>query len=119
MNNVFRNLLQKLGLAKPYKIQTFTYFIPSPPSRKSGYREKQFDKVFYEFINRGYRVLDTKTQVSTGADSSGMWVLFTVQATNPEAEALDLDSFFIDQVVTELPEMEKEEQIEGLYQINS
>jgi len=119
MKNIVRRILTPLGLARPFKIQTFTYYIPSPPHRKTGYREKQFDKVFFEFINRGYKILNTQTQASTGQDSSGMWVIFTVQAQTEEANSLDLDSFFNDQVCSDINEIAQEETIEGLYQINS
>lgn len=121
MKKIVQRLLLALGLrSETYKIQSFTYFIPSPPSRKSGYREKHFDKVFYEFINRGYKILDMKTQSSSGAESSGMWIIFTIQATNKESDRLDLDSFFNDQVLSQDElKSSKEETIEGLYQINS
>ena len=116
MKNIVHNLLIKLGLSKPYKVQTFTYYIPSPPNRKSGYREKQFDKLFYQFINMGYSIIDMKTQSSTGEGSSGMWVLFVVQATNKKADSLDLDLELNDQFSDK---KSGEESIDGLYQINN
>lgn len=61
------------------KIHSFTYFIPAPPKRQSGYREKQFDKVFFEFINRGFEILSVHTQALSGHDQPGMWVMITVQ----------------------------------------
>ena len=79
-----------LGLNN-YKIQTFTYYIPAPPSRDSGYREKQFDKVFYEFINKGFDIIDIKTQSHSSQNAQGMWVLVTVRATNKESSKLDLE----------------------------
>ena len=118
MNIIVRSVLESLNLVKPFRIQTFTYYIPAPPPRKTGYREKQFDKVFYEFINIGYRILDTKTQSNTSENGSGMWIIFTVQATNIEAEALNLDSFFNDQILDEI-EVSEDETVEGLYQINT
>ena len=101
---------------KDYKIQSFTYFIPSPPARSSGYREKQFDKLFYEFINRGYKILNFETQASSaGEKHSGMWVLFVVQATNAEAEALNLNEILHDEVKGRA---QVKEEIEGLYYID-
>jgi hypothetical protein len=77
-----------------FKIQTFTYFIPAPKPRKTGYREKQFDKLFYEFINLGYKIIDFKTQQCvSGQEASGMWVIFILQAKNAQAEVLNLDKF--------------------------
>ncbi|MFT6069352.1 MAG: hypothetical protein ACJAT2_003594 [Bacteriovoracaceae bacterium] len=118
MNIIVRRVLESLNLVKPFRIQTFTYYIPAPPPRKTGYREKQFDKVFYNFINSGYRILDTKTQSNTGENGSGMWVIFTVQATNKKAEALDFDTFLNEQVLDEI-EVSEDETVEGLYQINN
>lgn len=94
-----RNLIH--SLFKPtnnFKIQSFTFFIPSPPARSSGYREKQFDKLFYAFINRGYEVISLNTQSSLGTNQSGMWVICLVRALNSEAEKLNLEDFQADTV---------------------
>ena len=110
------NLIKSfLGLDKNYKIQSFTFFIPSPPPRSTGYREKQFDKVFYEFINKGYRILNFTTQAASGEKQSGMWILLIVQATNAEAEALRLEDVFHDSLKNKSA---VKEAIEGLYYID-
>lgn len=99
-----------------FKVQSFTFFIPSPPARSTGYREKQFDKLFYEFINRGYKILNFTTQASSsGGNHSGMWIICVVQATNPEADKLILDDVFIDQLKGK---SEIKEEVEGLYYID-
>lgn len=98
-----------------YKIQSFTFFIPSPPGRSTGYREKQFDKLFYEFINRGYKILNFTTQSSTGEKHSGMWIICLVQATNKEAEKLNLEDIFMDQVKNK---QDVKAEVEGLYYID-
>ena len=101
---------------KDYKMQTFTFFIPSPPARSTGYREKHFDKLFYEFINRGYKIINFTTQAaSAGEKHSGMWIICLVQATNAEAEALNLDDIFMDQIKGKA---QIKEQVEGLYYID-
>ena len=112
---MFNQLASFLGLKNNYKIQSFTFFIPSPPPRSSGYREKQFDKVFYEFINRGYRILNFTTQVSSGEKQSGMWIILLVQALNKEASCLNLDETFLDSIQTQST---TKEAIEGFYYIN-
>lgn len=112
---MFKPLLSLLGMKKNYKIQSFTFFIPSPPPRSSGYREKQFDKLFYEFINRGYSILKFETQASTGEKQSGMWLIFIVQANNVKAEALNLDEIFHDSIKSK--SVIKEE-IDGFYYID-
>ncbi|MDO9182999.1 MAG: hypothetical protein Q7U04_11355 [Bacteriovorax sp.] len=105
----------RLGFKKNYKIQSFTFFIPSPPTRATGYREKQFDKIFYEFINKGYRILNFTTQASTGEKQSGMWIILIVQATNPNAQALNLDEVLIGSIKDKAP---VKEAIEGFYYID-
>lgn len=100
---------------KNYKIQSFTFFVPSPPPRSTGYREKQFDKLFYEFINRGYKILDFKTEASTGEKQSGMWLIFIVQAQNSEAEALNLNEDLLETVKARKG---VKESFDGLYYID-
>jgi hypothetical protein len=112
---VFNLIITLLGLKKNYKIQSFTFFIPSPPARANGYREKQFDKLFYEFINKGYRILNFTTQASTGEKQSGMWIIFVLQALNKEAESLNLDDIFLDSISSKTS---PKEGIEGLYYID-
>ena len=117
MTKLLPNFLKKhLKAQKDYKMQTFTFFIPSPPARSTGYREKHFDKLFYEFINRGYKILNFTTQASTsGEKHSGMWIICLVQATNAEAEKLNLDEIFMDQLKDKA---QIKEEIEGLYYID-
>ena len=115
-----------------FKIQTFTYFIPAPKPRNTGYREKQFDTLFYSFINKGFKILDFKAQPCTSrGETSGIWVFFVVKATNAKAEALDLDETFQrdsygnssppsinDEGFIELPQDDQyPDEIEGLYEI--
>ena len=116
------NWIKSLFINKnTYKIQSFTYYIPAPGARKNGYREKQFDKVFYHFINQGYEILNVQTERHSGQEGSGMWIIYTVRATNEQASKLNLDDFFMDQISNEsnhqIDKGEKEE-IEGLYYID-
>lgn len=107
-----------LGMFLPkntFKIQTFTFFIPSPPARNSGYREKQFDKVFYDFINAGYDVISFNTVPCTSTSQSGMWVICLVRATNIKAQELSLDNLLHDQVNSK----SDSDKIEGLYYIDN
>lgn len=110
------NLLTSFfGSKNNYKIQSFTFYIPSPPPRSTGYREKQFDKLFYEFINKGYDILHFTTQASTGEKQSGMWLIFVLQAKNARAEALNLNEFAADLITNKAA---IKENIDGLYYID-
>jgi hypothetical protein len=113
--NLIKNCLSLLGLKKNYKIQSFTFYIPSPPPRSTGYREKQFDKLFYDFINKGYEILSVNTQSATGEKQSGMWVIFVLRATNNEAEKLNLEEIFHDSVKSKT---DVKNSIDGLYYID-
>ena len=73
--NLKNGLLKSLGFSKNGHIESFTYYIPSPPNRKTGYREKAFDSVFHAFINQGYEILHISTQTNTNPEHSGMWIL--------------------------------------------
>ncbi len=113
LNNAFKALFRP---SNGFKMQSFTYFIPSPPARSTGYREKHFDKIFYEFINRGYEVKSLTTQASTGDKHSGMWVICLVQATCKEAELLNLNEIFSEQF--KAPSSSSSE-VEGLYYLDT
>ena len=119
----FLNLFKK----KQYKIQSFTYFIPAPKQFQKGYREKQFDQLFYEFINKGFEVISFDTQSISTGELSGMWVIIIVRATNQEAEKFDLqfpDNFLeakgpkmAPSGEIELTHDDKNSKIDGIYYI--
>lgn len=86
----FKNLFVR----QRFPIQTFTYYIPGPPERKSGYRESQFDRDFYSFINKGYEIISINLVPHHSGKQSGMWYVATVRALNADAAQLDLGAGF-------------------------
>jgi hypothetical protein len=44
---------------------TFTYFIPAPPQRKSGYREVEFDKIMRGILDSGFELESMQTVSSS------------------------------------------------------
>jgi hypothetical protein len=94
-----------------FKIQSFTFFIPAPPPRPTGYREKHFDRIFYDFINRGYEILSMTTQSFSGTNQSGMWIVCVVRALNAEANKLNFDDFALEMN----SQNRNEDKIDGLY----
>lgn len=110
--------VRELFFPKHYKIQSFTFYVPSPPIRKIGYREKEFDKIFYSFINRGFEIIDVKTQSNTGSSQSGMWIIIIVKSLKKESSSLnfveeELSEYSLDQI----EEMDQEV-IDGLYHLD-
>jgi hypothetical protein len=65
-----------------YKIRTFTYFVPSPPKRKTGYQEKEFDQLISYINSEDFKICNIQTQMSTQNDSSGMWVILQIRPLN-------------------------------------
>lgn len=113
------NITDKKYSSQSYKIQSFTFFIPAPPPRTTSYREKQFDKLFTQFINRGFRILHFNTQaVSSGEKHSGMWIICILEALTPEAEKASFDDLS-QSVQDSLHNIQTNVQIEGLYYIES
>lgn len=72
-----KNLVVKL-FTQNKKIETFTYFVTSPPTRKTGYREKKFDKIISKIVSKGYKIKNIQTQANNN-NSGGMWVILEVQ----------------------------------------
>jgi hypothetical protein len=63
-----------LSFCKKKPSETFTYYIPSPPERSTGYREKELDAITKMFIdcNIEYNI---ETTIS---GQNGFWVVFNL-----------------------------------------
>jgi hypothetical protein len=125
MTNLISFILSPL--TKRYKrfkygrITTFTYFIPAPPARKSGYREREFDSVIDKLTTLGFEILSLNQQ----AQGAGISVIVTVRALNKQAFALKPQDYPIQNTnelsvasqspLKDTPELES---IEGLYYID-
>ncbi|HLE10511.1 MAG: hypothetical protein A2504_14395 [Bdellovibrionales bacterium RIFOXYD12_FULL_39_22] len=97
-----------------YRRQSFTYYIPAPPQRSRGYREKQFDTIFYNFINRGFKIISSHIQPHHGEDQSGLWVMIIVEAINSAAEKLLLEEEITNNLFPEeIYHLEEEKENEG------
>ncbi len=62
-----------------YSYKTLTYFIPAPPTRKNGYREKEFDRLMEGLFAEGYELIDWKI-TSMGGAQGGALLCFIVKA---------------------------------------
>jgi len=65
---------------------TFTYFIPSPPHRKTGYREIEFDKIMRGILECGFEIESFETQ-SAGA---GIYVVAVLKTNSKKVFESDL-----------------------------
>ncbi len=76
---------KKSGKAKG-QLSTFTYYIPAPPSRKTGYREREFDKILTGIMQSGFEVKSLQTQ----SVKEGMFVVAILKAPSNKIAQLDL-----------------------------
>lgn len=81
----------KTSESKKGLIKTFTFYIPAPPHRKSGYREREFDKIMQGILGSGFELLDLQTQSVGGPDNSGLFIVTILKAKDQKAFKLDLD----------------------------
>jgi hypothetical protein len=71
-------------------LQTFTYYIPAPPHRKSGYREKEFDKIMQGILASGFELVELHTQAVTNpTDGGGLFIIALLRAPTAKIAKLD------------------------------
>ena len=72
-------------------VKTFTFYIPAPPHRKTGYREREFDKIMQGILTSGFELLNLQAQPVGGPDNSGLFLVATIKAKDAKAWALDTE----------------------------
>ena len=80
ITRVFKSLFKE----KIYATRTFTYYIPAPPSRKTGYQEREFDAIIDYVTSLGFKILDFKLQSHSDGERGGLWVLCFLAAPTKE-----------------------------------
>lgn len=103
---------QTISFFLPTRIQTFTYYVPAPPARKSGYREKNFDQLASFFIRKGYKLLDLKV-IPHSHSPGGFWAIFLLQSNSLKTRDIDLTDEVDDFVIKQLPELIPEESLKA------
>ncbi len=83
--------LSSIFSKKIYKKKIFTYYIPAPPNRRSGYQEKEFDALIAHIQNLGFEVLDFKLQSHSTEEKSGLWVVCILSAPTKEIWQQSID----------------------------
>ena len=79
-NPVFKSLFKQ----KFYATRTFTYYIPAPPARKTGYQEREFDSIIDHIKELGFELLDFKLESHNHETQGGLWVLCILGAPTKE-----------------------------------
>lgn len=91
--SLISNIWSKIRINKPEFVQTFTYFIPAPPARKSGYREKNFDSLTNQLSEMGFDIVDIKTQTLSSKEQPGLFIILKLIAKTEEAKNLRPSEF--------------------------
>lgn len=78
----------KSGKKKLYW-STFTYYIPAPPHRKSGYREREFDKIMQGILSAGFEIESLQTQAVGGPENSGLYIMALLKTNSKKTFSLD------------------------------
>jgi hypothetical protein len=65
--------------------KTFTYYIPAPSHRKSGYREMEFDKIMQGILSSGFEI---ETLQSQGTEH-GLFVLVVLKTNSKKIFDMD------------------------------
>lgn len=90
------------------KKRTFTYFIPAPPTRKSGYQEKEFDFITEYLLESGFDIIDLKTQSISSEHCNGLWIICLLGAKTQMASEMKFDFEYQDLAGQREVEMEIE-----------
>lgn len=77
---------KKIKPEKKIYYSTFTYFIPSPPSRKSGYREIEFDKIMNGILGSGFELVSLQTETT----NTGIYIVTVLKTHERKVSLLDL-----------------------------
>ena len=67
-----------------YGVKTFTYFIPAPPDRKTGYQEKEFDSIMGSIVRLGFEIISISPTAYANEQKCGMWVICLLGAKSKE-----------------------------------
>lgn len=65
--------------------KTFTYYIPAPPHRKSGYREIEFDKIMQGILSTGFEIETLQSQ----STENGLFVLAVLRTNSKKIFDMD------------------------------
>ncbi len=67
--------------------KTFTYYIPEPTQRKSGYREREFDKIMQGILTSGFEIIS----FHAAPVSNGVFLVALIKARTQKIFNTDLN----------------------------
>lgn len=88
---MLRSVLSKIWSPRYYAIKSFSYFLPAPPKRASGYQEKEFDRIVSHLCSEGFELLDMNVQSLSIEEKGGVWVFCRMGALTKEAASKNIN----------------------------
>ena len=79
-----------LSIFRTKQTETLTYFIPAPPPRQTGYREKELDVLISTIAETGLKFKIDQTI----AHKNGFWAIILISGTKQQFELLYSDPRF-------------------------
>ena len=76
--------------------RTFTYFVPAPPNRKTGYQEKEFDHICKYLVGKNFDIIDIKMEAFANDSAAGVWILCILGAKSQDAAEMSLEVEYSD-----------------------
>jgi hypothetical protein len=94
---VFQSVLEVFKRKTKYHaIRTFTYYVPAPPNRKTGYQEKEFDQISDHLVEKNFDIMDIKMEAFASATTAGMWIICILGAKTKDAASMSLEIEYSD-----------------------
>lgn len=99
LTGVKMSIIQRLFGTSYYGKKSFTYFLPAPPERNSGYQEKEFDQIFSYLSKQGYDVIEFRTQSLAYGEQNhcaGIWIICILGITKKELMDKEINVDYMD-----------------------
>tara|TARA_Y100000780_G_scaffold232596_1_gene268888 strand:- start:18433 stop:18771 length:339 start_codon:yes stop_codon:yes gene_type:complete len=88
---VIQSVLHFFGLGEKFPAKTFSYYLPAPPKRKSGYQEKEFDRIIEHLREKEFEIIDMKIQSHTIENHGGVWIFCLLRPLSSNASKMEIN----------------------------
>lgn len=82
---MLKSVISFLRPSRFHAVKSFSYFLPAPPKRTSGYQERELDTIIAHLADQDFELLDIKAQSFASETHAGVWVFCRLGALTKEA----------------------------------
>jgi len=116
ISQLWLKLVSLFSPKQKFPPKSFTYYIPAPPKRTTGYQEKELDKILTTLFSYGFKLLELKTEGHKESEKSGLWVIAILEPLNEKAHSLDITLIDNSKQTSENSGVKPEQRpVEGIY----